>query len=388
MLVISALEMIFLPIVSIVLLIIGMIYSKKYRMIYMIGIAFLLAVIAYKYNPTFEYDLYKHHLGVDQLRMMNFGSMLQYAISEIEVIKIFIMYIVAKLNNNDILQFLIAFLGYTVIFFMICDYAKRNKIKRCVVLLTTIYIVFSLNYIHFISGLWNYFAMILFSLGIYLEYVVKKHRVFAYLLYAIVPFIHISMLFAIILKILCQMVAKNKINIKSMLIVSIVIIAPSIMISLINKYVNIPVLSYLVKMYESYFVNGSEFDHLHKGKKVIEAVVHVMIYIYAYIIIHKKKEEGIYQISIIYFVTTLLLMSSAGVFIRFIFLGQLIGIPLLMEYFNQASLDKADAIVISCTIIFIVILIIQRVQYITSFDFGNLFTIDGVTSNIVTIFNE
>lgn len=385
---ISVLELVLLPILSSILLIIGMTYSKKYRMFYMIGIAFLLAIMAYKYNPTFEYDLYRHHLGVNQLRMMDFGTMLQYAISEIEIVKVFISYVVAKLNNNDILQFAISFLGYATIFFMIYDYSKRNEMKRWVVLLTTIYIVFSLNYIHFISGLWNYFAMILFSLGIYMEYVMKKHKILAYILYAIVPFIHISMLFAIVLKILCQTAAKNKINIKSILIISSIIVGPSIIISVVSKYINIPVLSYLVKMYESYFINGSEFDYLHKGKKIIEAIVHVIIYIYAYIVMHKKKKEGIYHIPIIYFITTLLLMTSAGVFIRFIFLGQLIGMPLLMEYYNQAKIDKIDAIVISCTIIFITILIVQRIQYITSFDFGNLFTMDGLTSNIVTIFKD
>lgn len=387
MLIISLIAFIILPILSIILLIIGATYSKKYRMIYMIGIAFVLAIIAYKYIPTFEYDLYRHHLEMDKLRLMNFSRVLKYAISEVEILRIMIMYIISKFNNNNILQFIIAFCGYTIIFFMITDYAKRKNIKRWVVLLCSIYLVFTLNYIYFISGLWNYIAMIIFALGVYIEYILKKTKWYLYALYLITPFIHISMLFVIVLKVLCKIIAKDRVNLKSFIIISIMMIGIPIFISIISKYSSIPILSYLVRMYQSYFINGSKYDYLHRGNKVIVAIIDFIIYLYAFYCVRKKANEPIYNIAIIFFVSTLILMISSSVFIRFIFLAQLIGLPILMNYLNNVKLNKTDSIISFGIMLYILVLIMQRINYIKSFNYGNLFD-NGMTSNIVTIFKN
>ncbi len=389
MLILSSIGIMILPILSSILLLIGVIYSEKHRMIYMTGIAFILAIIAYRYIPSVEYDLYRHHLGVDRLKLMEFSSVLQYAISEFEIIKVFIMYVVAKLNNNDILQFMVSFLGYTMILFMIYDYTKRNNMNRWVMLLTMLYMLISLNYIHFISGLWNLLAMIIFALGIYMEYIMKKTKIISYILYVIAPFIHISMLLPIFIKILCNLIAKNKINIKSIIIISIIVVGPPLLASIFNRYINIPGITQLMKMYEGYFINGAELDSsLHKTPRMlIEAATNFIIFGYAFIFMYKKKENCMYDLSAIYFITTILLTINAGIFIRFIFLSQLIGIPLIMDYFSNVKINKIDSIVVYCIIIFVSIVGIQRIKYTSSMDFGDLFT-DGLTSNIITVFRK
>ena len=110
-----------LPIVGVAFVLFFYLFdAKKNSVLYSLLLGITLGIIAYYFIPPQDYDLYRHHLIVENY----IGKDLTYFISSLKLIDreflpLLISYIISFTKNVDILQFFITAIGYTIIFYII-----------------------------------------------------------------------------------------------------------------------------------------------------------------------------------------------------------------------------------------------------------------------------
>lgn len=322
------------PIISLPFNFLIFLFTHKYKKIYAFLMAFSLASIAYVWNPGSEMDLYRWHLEVINFKSFNLHELSEYIKINLEPINYLIKYCVSKTGNVNLLQFIVVFIGYYEILWMFSDYSYRKSIKISAFLITILFVISSLQYIGFISGLWFNFAIINFALGFYLNYE-RNTKWIHWIFYIVAPLIHISTIFILCLLVFTKM-KKRKVKLFSLIIVFIVFLMIGPILTFINSKINI---QYIYNLYESYFINGSQFAVLNNGTNLYLAICRLFICL---LIVNsvKNNEEKKYNFIIFVIVSVFAILISSTVFVRYAFFVQLISIPLIMDYFNKSVITK------------------------------------------------
>lgn len=387
MLILTIIIFCIVPIISVPLLIFGACRSKKYKSIYLILLAFVLAIVAYHWIPTQEFDLYRYYNILEKMRKINFHEFLTIYMNKKEIISNILFYLISKISqNNSLLQFFTTFLGYGIIFYILEDYTKEKKYDNIIFTVALFYVISSFRYITFISGIRNTLAVIIFALGIYLEYIKKEKKWKCNLLYVSAIFIHISSLLILILKLIYTYIFKEKINLKRIIIISSIFLIPEILVYIINKFSNITIFSNLYKMYLAYFINGAQFDALTGGNILIMNIVRALFCILLYYL-NKDKNNKVNNYVLYLIVVLLAITTQSKEFIRrYIFLGEILSMLMLMDYYKKANKNEKIILVFGTTL-FSALLFYLQVKGLFMLNFGNLFK-EQLLSNIITIFNK
>lgn len=348
-----------LPILSIPFSFVGMIFGEgKIRKVYAFLLAFSLAIVAYTWVPDSTMDLYRHHLQVSALKEFNTGQLWSYIGDNLEPLHYFTKYFVAQLGDRDLLQFFVVLIGYFELFWVVCDYFNCKKTKTSVILFTTIYIVTALNYIGFISGLWFYLAAINTVLAIYLSYF-KRTKFVHYLLYLVAACLHVGAVYIIVVVLLFSKVAFfKKLKLSTMTLVALVALSFGAIVSLSNSIFGVDfVLSKIMnRMYENYFINGSQFDALHSGIYLYVSLATVVMSAFLAVWYYRKTDKSEYGAFLAYLsVYILITMLNAGVFIRYAFLATALTLPMVVGFLEKASGKKLRICIIASLMALIVL---------------------------------
>lgn len=377
----------FFPIIICPLLGLGIIFSSKFKKIYSLLFALSLALIAYIWVPSDTYDLFRWHVEMQSLAFYNFQHFISYGFSQFEFLNYLIKYLISLTGDLNLVQFFVTFIGYYCIFWMISDYSKRKNIGKFSLFITLIFTCLSLYYIDFISGLWFYFAVIIFSLGIYCDYIIKT-KFIHYILYVISIFLHMSTVYLLFLLIYNKLFKRKSLFFK-LLIIILIFLLPGIIIPFLYNKFDIDFISKIYKLYNSYFVNGVQFAQLHNGNNLLLALCRIVPYIiiiYSFKLNLKKDNYKYYHFLIFTIVSVLLLIISATVFIRFVYFIQLIFIPLLLDFFNENKITYNKLIVL--VIILIVSICLIYKQYVSIKQSNLIHNIeDNITNNIFSFRN-
>ncbi len=355
---------IFLPLPSIILNILCFIVSKKYKKYHGVILAFSLACTAYIWNPSAKMDLYRWHLAMDSMKNYSFKNIIELFKINFEFFNYYIIFIINKLNNNNLLQAFVSFIGYSEILWMLADYQKEKKINDFSFTLTTVLILISLDYIGFISGLWFNLAIINFALGVYLRFF-KEKKYIPWFLFIFSILTHISTIFILFMFMLCNL-TKKRVTIKILITVFLAFILIDPIITALNSTFNNEIIHIVYRMYFSYFINGNQFASLHNGSNIISAIARILLCI---IIAYKStKNEGISPkyIKFILLTSTAVyaILFNATVFVRFAFFIQLASIPMIMSYFttidSKKQINKAKMSTILLAFLIISIMIYRQ----------------------------
>lgn len=351
----------FFPIFSFIFNLLSFIMIKKERKIFAVLLAFSIACIAYVWKPGVEMDLYRWHLEMEVFKNYTLNDLFLFVLKNFEPLNYFIKYILSKTGNYNLLQFFVVFIGYLEIFLILDDYSKQNNIKLMPFTITLLFICISLQFIGFISGLWFYFAVINFFVGVYLDFIKKTKRVH-WVFYISSICIHISTLLIFILLVFVKKL-KKKINIWELLFVFILFFSIDKIIIWLNNY-DISIFKYIYELYYNYFLFGSQFDKLNGGSNLIFGIYRLIICILIIIFYRKNilDEFGYkyYNIITTTIATILPILFNANVFVRFILYVQLMVSPILLQYFNTKTSKNKFFL---CTLIFVSILIMGIKQY-------------------------
>lgn len=329
------------PIIGIIFSFCGMIFSKKYKLLYSICASLSLATLAYLYVPTSIEDLYRHHLNVLKYTYITNKDFINILLTEIEKIRILIEYIVCKIGNVNLLQFMVTFITYMLIFNIVNKNFNKNdsNFKYALILLFTF---FSFSYMSIISNLWYMLAVSIFSLGIYKEYNESK-KICAYILYILSILVHSSIIFPLGLLILFK-IFKNKINIKLVLFMLILFSSIGIILNFLVVNYNNAIISELYNYYLPYFENAEFISSMHPTRLMIIYLIKLIPYFLIYTFNNKDDSKDIDKLSICYMYAIFILYMFSSFSVRFIPIVQLCGIDILLNCFNQMKNKKYNLV--------------------------------------------
>lgn len=370
------------PIISIPLIVVLYFKDSKHRILYSILLGLILGLVNYYYLPSTDYDLYRHHLNVVEYMSMSFSTFINSIFSESEPIHQTIKYLVSLTGNVDLLQFFVTSVSFMILFGILGDYARRIKLKMSYFVLVVILTFTSINLLYMLSGLWNQLAMLVFALGYYLLKIEKGSKLLNYLIIISSVLIHSSMIFPIVIFLLFKLF-KERLSFGFLITILIVFLFPSSLLVFINAISDISIFSQIQAMYDAYFSQNDRFFVFYGGKIFIMEMIKLLFYFLLYFFYGKNKNKN-HIFCLILAISILLLTFNSIVFVRFIFLLQIIGSLFIMDYFKN---KKPNSIIILYMIVASIIFFIFQMTQLNGMDFGNLFP-TSVFKNIITIFNK
>lgn len=243
------------PILTIPLIVIGSIRDKKHRIIYMIMLAFDIALISLQLDPSkYGLDLNVYFSTMDIMKQMRIETFLQIYITQKEFLTNLLFYIYASIGNYNLWIFTVTFLCYGILFYIIADYAKIKGISNREYIIIMLICILFYNNLFAITGLRNSVAMMIFLLAVYLEYFKEKKNISWRILYIIPCFIHMSMIIGIILR-LSMIFYKNKTKKYVIFMLIIYATSPSIILYTASKLNGTAIFSDLYAK-TTHYVNG------------------------------------------------------------------------------------------------------------------------------------
>ena len=374
------------PIFAIPLSIFASIKDEKNRFIYLIELAIGLAFLAYCWKPNEVYDLYIWQQQATSLAKMSNTQFWNYAISNSEFISLAIKYIIGKSENLSLLQFVVVASGYMNIFYILNNSCKKFKISKSNYAITLIYVVGSLLYLNFISGLFFTWALTFFAVGVYLFYC-KKNRLLSAIILVLSMLIHTSMIFPMIIFIMYILV-KSKIDYKSFFIILFVSVVPNYPLPLLAKNTDIAFLKDLYIMYNGYFLSDAYNKMNSGGFFIVNILMSAPIYIICFFS-KGKKIDVMGKLSILIDVISLILCMNAPIFIRYSYLSVLLFMPSFEKYFNSESESQIQVnnkkIIFYCLVVIEFIIILYQIYLLKDIEIMKLI-INNIYKPIIQVF--
>lgn len=306
--------------------------SKKINIVCSVLIGLFMGLIAYNFIPMSSYDLTRHHQIVETLFFRDFSYIFQnFSYMDLEILPLIICYLVSLFQNVNLLQFIVVTIGYSIIFYILGDYKINQNVKNYRFLLVAAFTFFSFNALYFISGLWNYLAIIVFSLVMYIDYMKKGNKLICYPLYALTLLIHNSMIFPLVILIIYKLFG-NKFNFRSAATTIIIVLLPATLLGIINNTFDISLLKTIEQTYNSYFINDESMYRFYGGKTLLMEFGKVALILFT--IIFQPKGEKLKNLNgflILLTVAILLMLPKSIVMIRFVMILGFLGIIPLMD---------------------------------------------------------
>lgn len=223
------------PILTTPLILIGSIVDKKNRIIYMILLAFNIALISMQIDPSgYELDLGVYFSTMDIIKQMKWETFIQTYISQKEFLTNLLYYIFANMENYNLWTFTVTFICYSTMFYIITDYSRIKGISNKEYIIMMILLIVFYNNIFAITGLRNSLAIIIYILALYEEYFKENKKIIYKILYIIPCFIHMSMALGVVLRL--AMIPYKRPNKKYIIaIILIYALSPAIVLNIASK---------------------------------------------------------------------------------------------------------------------------------------------------------
>lgn len=374
---------ILIPILGIPIYLIYYLYDKnKSGILYSVLLGFMFGILAYYFNPPENYDLYRLKIIVSELVNLDLKEVISLAkVSDLEFIPMIYSYLIALTNNFNLLQFFVVTFGYSMLFYMLYDYRKITKLDTLSFIAVILFTIFGFNTLYFISGLYNYIAIIIFSFAIYNEYIKKNNKIISYILYVLTLFIHNSMFFPFSILVIYKL-SNNKFNFKSTSLTLIIFFFAYYILNFINNYANMSIISKLLDMYNSYVSGNSGFKNLYSGNiLLIELIKWIVTVLCILLETNRKKFSEINGFILLLSLGTLVMIQRSRVMIRFVMLIQFVGIVPMIDLLKNSNRNKMlnFMIIIGFGFMFLAytffILKSENFGYLSSNIFNNIFNI-------------
>lgn len=370
------------PILSIPFSIFGLIFEKGWvRKCYGFLLAFSLAIIAFIWIPGNTTDLYRHHADVITLENGGIDSLSSFIGKNLEPAHYLMKFFVAQIGKKDFLQFFVVLIGYFEIFWMVCDFSEIKKTKRGLFLLMLIYAFSGLRFIGFASGLWFYLALINMSLGMYLAYFRKTKRIQWFFFILAICF-HMGVLYMLVVVLLMyRLQFFKKVKISRIALVVFVALSFGAMIVLFNSIFDTGSAfgRIINRMYDSYFVNGDQYESLHSGWNLFLPLMNsVICFVLGFFASRKDDSERYDSCSVYLAIYIIVTIMVAGVFVRFGFLMVMMTLPLMEKFFstNKEKLSRLS--------VFLIIAVVGALRIASSFNQMNGHGLTKQISNNIT----
>lgn len=352
------------PILTVPLILTGSIVDKKNRIIYMILLAFDIALISMKLDPSgYGLDLNVYFSTMDIMKQIRWETFIQTYIGQKEILTNILYYIFASIGNYHLWTFTATFICYSIMFYIITDYSTIKEISSKQYWIMIALVILFYNNILALTGVRNNFAMMIYLLAVYKEFFRKDKNFLYKLLYIIPCFIHMSMALGIVLRIILIFYKKpNKKYIIALLIVYAV--SPAIVLNIATKLNGTAMFSDLYDKTITYSENGANI--LNNTYNLIKMIAFIDLFI-IFEKMYKNTEDKVKNVTELICIFTLLSSNYDVIRDRWydasIILLVLCFIANIKKYFDIKGIYK---VVIGTIIIFMIgqqIVTLKKIDY-------------------------
>lgn len=300
----------------------------------MMGVFF--AILAYNFVPKDDYDLVRHWSKVDRFRNVEtFDSFVSTVNSnKMEFLPQLYSFIVAKMGDLNLLQSLLVFGGYSMLFYILVDYKNKVGMGNGKFLILMPLIIFGQHTLYYFSGLYNYFAINLFAFAMYLEFIKGKKKI-PFLLYLITLFIHNSMILPFALLLLFRLMRK-KLTTKTIVIFIIALTSVALIVDLMVNTFGIAYFENIRNIYHDYVRLNDNMMKYYDGFYLFMSITKIGIALLACWMQRKNKIMGqIRDFVILLSIAVIILSFSSIAITRFSSLILFVSIPLIVNAMSQ-----------------------------------------------------
>ena len=265
------------PILTVPLILIGSIVDKKNRIIYMILLAFDIALISMKLDPSgYELDLNVYFSTMDIMKKIRWETFIQTYISQKEFLNNILYYIFASVGNYHLWTFTVTFICYVTIFYIITDYSKIKQISNKEYIIMLLLLILFYNNLFAITGLRSSMALIVYVFALYEEYFKENKKLIYKILYIIPCLIHMSMALGFVLRIIMIFYKKpNKKYIIALLMVYA--LSPAVVLTIASKLNGMAIFSDLYAKTNAY--SGSGANILNNTYNLVKIIAFINLFI-------------------------------------------------------------------------------------------------------------
>lgn len=209
-------------------------YKKNHKKIMCLILAFdfsfALAVLAYYWVPSKEYDLSRYYTWMDNMQVFKGDILIDYLFfSRGEPITMVYFYIISLTNNYSLLPFFPTLIGYFIMFYIIIDYCQIKKYSNKMTIFLILLFISLFKYIFLVSGIRSTFAMILCTLALYKEFIKNNQKWYIKILYLVALGIHSGIIAIIFIRILISIKRILKMKATKLVIFIVTILAIAIL---------------------------------------------------------------------------------------------------------------------------------------------------------------
>lgn len=308
--------------------------SRRKKLIVFFSILFglFMGFLAYNFVPKSDYDLVRQWKVMDRFESVETVEEFIKTTETVdrEIIPQIYSLLISKTGNHNLLQFFVVVVGYAALCYILLDCRDRAKLSDVKFIMVFILAILGQSMLYYFSGLYNYLAINLFALAVYLDYI-KKYRKTAWIVYIVSPLIHSSMVLPLFLVVLLKLI-RNKVDIKFLGLFVVVLMLFGPIIDLVIELFNIDFLNDIKSIYDSYILANDGMIKYYDGFYLFMSVSKIGIALVA-CWLQKGKETTTPIRSMVYLTTcvVIILSLSSIAITRFSSLVLFVSLPLIMD---------------------------------------------------------
>lgn len=178
--------------------------DKKTRNIYFIFVSMLIAIVAFSYQPHVGDDLLREYQDLDNIRKFgwNYFAMNAAKFQGLYVTQLY-YYFFSKLQIDNLLPAVTAFLGYYFSFKVLRKVADRYQLSAMNIWYVFAYIICVRETYMIFSNIRNQLAFVIFAYYLYIDLVEKRKRPLCFAMYLIAILIHQSSTILLVFRLIC-----------------------------------------------------------------------------------------------------------------------------------------------------------------------------------------
>ena len=309
--------------------------AKTPKQIVLFSILFgaLFGFFAFNLTPENTFDIVSHHEKVEAFRGINsLDGYLEISKNiDLEPVPNMLSFIASRFENANILQFIVATIGYSLLLYVLADYKNKKNLNQKRFLPILFLIIFGQSTLYYFSGLYNYLAINIFAFAFYLDYG-KKKKITPYILYILTVFVHSGMVMPLAVLLFYKLIiTRNRsifFMIASIASVTLVMFFSTEILSFFIKNFNFSFLTSIRDTLSNYIVKDIIFQRFYHG------------------ILKKDKKRKEIGYIIMFAISTLFLLTRTVLMARFAALVLFLSIVPIMDTVKDLNTkNKKDVLI-------------------------------------------
>ena len=287
--------------------------NKLMRILFSIMFSMSMAFIAFSFEPSSSFDLYRLFEKASWLKDTSLANVLTIYSGNIEILFNLILYFLVINFNIHFIPAFFTFIGYFLLVWMICDYCNKKNAKSYVCFFSIVFFFLSFNHILLISGIRNFIAIIIFVFLLYLEKINNKESLVTHLLYIPLIFLHKSMILFAIIRL--ALLLNSKKNIKIAVIFSVIIcILPNVLLAIFSNLLPNSIFS-------SFFLSLNSYINSTRMTSTLIIISMILLYLLTIRMVYYNIKHN--QLNKFYEFIIIILILIAGVFRYYVLFDRL-----------------------------------------------------------------